>query len=131
PDKAAELARNGGHDMLFAFAACREAGVPPIQPLLRGPRRGDRRRWSPALAGPDRRAHKGMVAIVPGRFDEDAPEMRVAGFGDAALDPSGAAGVLGGDEADIRHYARGGRKAPGIAELGGDREGREVVDASE
>src|SRR5688572_31024200 len=72
-----------------------------------------------------------MVAIVPGGFDQDAAEMRIASFGDAALPPRGAARMLRRDEADVGHQPRGRGKAPRIAEFRRNREGGEVVDAAE
>src|SRR5256885_7484828 len=71
------------------------------------------------------------MPVVPGRFEEHAPQMAVARFGDAALHAPGATRVLGGDEADTGHGAGSGRKAPRVAELGGDGERGEVVDAAE
>jgi hypothetical protein len=117
--------------MLLAFAARGKADVAPMQPLLCRPRRGHRGGGSSLLAETHGGADEGMVAIVPGRFDEHPPQVRVAGLGDAALDPSCAARVLGRNEAHVRHHARRSRKAPGIAELSRDRQGREIVDAAE
>src|SRR5437763_3396748 len=71
------------------------------------------------------------MPVVPRGFDEDAPQMAVARFRDAALRTFGATRVLGGHEADKRHGAGGGRKAPWVAELGGDGERGQVVDAAE
>src|SRR6476646_4690875 len=72
-----------------------------------------------------------MMPIVPRGFDEDAPQMAVARFRDAALRAPGATRVLGGHEADKGHGAGGGRKAPRVAELGGERERGQGVDAAE
>ena len=71
------------------------------------------------------------MPIVPGRFDEHVAEMRVAGFGDRALDTFGAAGVLRGNEAHKGHRTRGIRKAVRITQFGGNREGGQVIHAAE
>jgi hypothetical protein len=76
-------------------------------------------------------ADKWVVAIVPGRLDHDTPQMRVAGFRDAALCAFRAARVLGRDEANAGRRARGSGKATGIAEFGRDRQGSQIVDATE
>ena len=86
---------------------------------------------SPALAYAERRADEGMMAIVPGRFDEHAAEMSVAGLGNTALGARRAAGVLGRHEADERHGAWRGGKAAGVAEFGGDGERGQIIDAAE
>ena len=67
----------------------------------------------PALARAERGADKRMMAIVPGGFDEDAAQMGVAGFGDAALGAFRAARVLGGHEADEGHGAAGPWRSDG------------------
>ena len=76
-------------------------------------------------------AEKRMIPGVPGGFDEDASQMRVAGFGDVAARLFGAAGGLGRDETGERHDARGRREAARIAQFSGDRQRREIVDTAE
>jgi hypothetical protein len=102
-----------------------------MESVLRRPRAGNHIRRRTALAGAQRGADEGMVAIVPGRFDEHPAEMRVAGFGDATLRAFRPARVLRGDEADESHRRGGGGKATRVAQLRRDREGGEVVDAAE
>ena len=57
----------------------------------------DRAGWRAALALLERGPEKRVVTILPGGFDEDATEMRVAGFRDRAARLFGAAGMLGRD----------------------------------
>jgi len=57
--------------------------------------------------------------------------MGIAGLGDRALGAFRAAGVLGGPQADERHRARRGWESSRVAELGGNRERRQIVDAPE
>ena len=37
PEEAGELAGDGGDDVLFGFAACRQATIATMQPMLRVP----------------------------------------------------------------------------------------------
>jgi hypothetical protein len=71
------------------------------------------------------------MPVLPRRFDQDAAEMRVAGFGDRPPRLFGAARVFGGHEAGKGHdpWRRG--EAAGVAEFGSDGEGGEIVDAAE
>lgn len=71
------------------------------------------------------------MPVVPRGFDEHAPQMRIARFGDRAVDAFGTAGVLRGDQAGKRHEARRRGKASGVAEFGGNGERGEVVDPAE
>ena len=79
----------------------------------------DDRRRRPALSVPQRIPEKWVMPIVPGGFDEDAAQMRIAGFGDRAADLLGAAGVLGRNEAHEGHGAGRGGKAARVAEFTG------------
>src|SRR4029453_11170118 len=72
-----------------------------------------------------------MMAIVPRGFDQHPAQMRVAGFGDAALRSLRTAGVLRGDQSDKRHRPWSGRKALGVAELRGDGQRGDGIDAAE
>src|SRR5436309_2892650 len=99
--------------------------------MLRGPRLGDDGVGRATLAMAYGRTDKRVVSVVPGGFDEDATQMAVARFRDAALRAFGATRVLGGHEADKRHGARSGRKAARVAEFRGDGERGQVVDAAE
>src|SRR4051795_5257832 len=64
--------------------ACFERGV-DLGPA------GSHRRTGIAIGGP----------VVPGRLDQQSAYVSTAGFGDRALNPRGARGVLGRNKADI------------------------------
>ncbi len=68
---------------------------------------------------------------MPGGFHEHPSQVRVPGFGDRASRLLRAARMLGGNQAHECHETRGRREAPGIAELRGDRERRQVINAAE
>ena len=58
--------------------------IPSMESLLRAPRDGTHVPRLPRLAPPQEVSEIRLMAIVPGGFDQDAPQMRVAGAGDAA-----------------------------------------------
>ena len=99
--------------------------------MLRGPRLGDDGVGGAALPLPQDVADEGMMAVMPRGFDEDAPQVRIAGFGDGAAGLLGATRMLRGDEADEGHRTRRGGKSARVAELGGDGQRGEIVDAAE
>jgi hypothetical protein len=117
--------------VLFGFAARGESLIPAIESLLGGPRVSDGGGRRPFLAPPQGVADEGVMAIMPGRFHEDAAEMGVAGFGDAAAGLLRPAGMLRGDQADEGHEPGCSRKATRVAEFGGDGERGQVVDPAE
>ena len=77
PEKAGELAGDGGDDELFGFPADGEAPIAAVQPPLCVPRDVDRGGWGAALPPLQRGPQKRMMAILPGGFDEHTSEMRV------------------------------------------------------
>jgi hypothetical protein len=98
-----------------------------MQPVLRRPGLGDDGLRCALLAPPQDVADEGMMPLGPGGFDEDAPQMGIAGFGDGATGAFGAAGMHGRDEPDKRHRARCRRKATRVAQFGGDGQRGELV----
>src|SRR5688572_9184169 len=117
--------------MLFWFAARGESLVASIESLRGAPRvepRGFRRRL---LSVAQLFADEGMIAIVPGGFDEDAAQMRITRLGDRPTSPRGPTRMLGGDESDIGHQAARGREAARVTQFGGDRQRRDVIHAAE
>src|SRR5207237_8817258 len=84
PDKAGQLARHRRHYLLLDLAARHEPDVAVVQPVLRFP--GDLLHLLARvrLAPPQLAAHVGPMAIRPGRLDEDATQVRIAGLGDRA-----------------------------------------------
>ena len=80
-----------------------EMSVPAVEPALRLPRLGENGRGL-ALAPPGQgHAEAGRMSIVPGRFDEDPPRVRIARLGDTAAPRLVARGVLARDEAEVGH----------------------------
>ena len=75
---------------MLRFAAGREAAIAAVQSPLREPGVIDDGGWRAALAMSQGVPDERVMPIVPGRFDEHAPQMRVAGLGDRAVRPSGA-----------------------------------------
>src|SRR6185436_8737706 len=126
-----ELAGDGGDDELFRFPARGKPTIAAMETPLGQPGVIDDGGWRAALPMTERIAEKRMMPIVPGRFDEHAAQMRIAGFGDRATDRSRAAGVLGWNETHEGHDARRGGKAAGVAEFGSDGKCGELVDAAE
>jgi hypothetical protein len=105
PDKADELARNGGTDLVLELAACHQVSKALTQPLLRRP--GDLldlRRCTLGAPLQDRGLSCGMT-IGPRCFDEYPPDMAVAGLGDATTALALAAGVFAGHLAQIGFVA--------------------------
>src|SRR5688572_12019866 len=79
---------------------------------------------------PEGIAEKWVMPVMPGGFDQDAAQVRVSGFGDVAARLLAATRVLRGDQARVRHDARGRGEAARVSQLGGDGERGEIVDAA-
>ena len=103
PDEAQQFAPHGGDDLALVLACRRQPGIAFREPDLCLP--GDLldgfRHSFLSLAQPG--ADGWPVPITPGRFNNDAPEMRVARFGNAPASRSLAAGVLTGHRAAVTH----------------------------
>ena len=80
---------------MLGLAPCGEPAIAAMESLLRVPGAINDDGRGPALALPQGITEKGMMPIVPGGFDEDASQMRVAGLGDVAAGLFRPAGVLG------------------------------------
>ena len=117
--------------MLFGFAAGGEPAVASVQAVLGVPGAINDISRGAALPVTQGVAKKRVMPVVPGGCDQDAAEMRIAGFGDVAAGAGGAAGVLRGDEAGEGHDPGGGGEAARIAKFGGDGERGQIVDAAE
>jgi hypothetical protein len=131
PEEAGELARDGGDDVLFGFAARRQAPVASVQPMLSVPGLLDDGRGRAALTETERPSQKGMMPVLPRGLDQDPPQMRIPRFRDPAAGLCGPTGILRRDEPGKRHHAGRGGKAPSIAQFGGDGECGEIVNATE
>jgi hypothetical protein len=93
PEKARELARDRGDDVLFGFASRGEPTIAPVQAMLRLPGLFNHRRRRAALAQTEGAPDKRVMPIVPGGLDQDAPDVGIAGLGDPAAGLFGPAGV--------------------------------------
>ena len=131
PEEAGEFARDGGDDVLFGFAARGEPLIAAVQSLLCSPGMGDGRGRRALLSVLQGASDEGVMAIVPRGFHENTAQMRIARLGDRAARRLRAAGVLGGNQTDEGHQPRRGGKTARVAELGGDGERRQIVDAAE
>src|SRR5882672_3250416 len=88
PDETGEFTSDGRHDVLLGLAAGGEPDIAVMESVLRLP--GNRldllaRAFLPA---PQLAADVGPVAVRPGRFDEDAAQVRIARLGDGFAPPS-------------------------------------------
>ena len=73
PEEAGELARDGGNNVLLGFAACRQAPVASVQPMLSVPGLLDDGRGRPALTETERPSEKGMMPVLPRGLDQYPP----------------------------------------------------------
>jgi hypothetical protein len=102
-----------------------------MQPLVRGPGLRDDPGRRTSLSRPQRVSDEGMMAVMPRGFDYHSAEVRVAGLGDRAAGLLRPARMLRGNQADEGHETRRRGKPPHIAELGCNRERRQVIDPAE
>ena len=131
PDEAQEFAPDGRHDLLFAFPPRRQGAIARVQPVLRLP--GDRfHLFTDGLLTLEERPPPGRpVSVRPGRFNHDAPQVRIAGLGNAAAADPVTAGVLAGHRAAVAHQLPGPAKARDLAEFGHDRGRRYLRDSAQ
>ena len=109
----------------------RERGEPPAEPLLRVVGQCDHPRGLPLAPPPQRQPDGGAVAIVPGGFDQDAAEVRIAGLGDPAVPDVLPAARFTGDHPEEGHQLTRAGKPPEVMELSDDDQRRERVHAPE
>jgi len=84
-----------------------------------------------ALARTERIPQKRVMTIVPSRFDEHAAQMRIPDFGDRPANAFGAGGIFRRHEPHEAHQTGGGWESTWVAELGGDGQRGEIIDAAE
>ena len=118
PDHPGQLARHGGHrDRRPLVAHLAQVPVAPVEPVVRLPHLGPQRRRQ-ALAPPlDRLADLRRQAVAPGRLDQHAARLGVAGLGDRTPSQPVAARLLARPQPEIRHHRRRRGEAPRIADL--------------
>ena len=73
----------------------------------------------------------GIVPVVPGSFDEEAPHVDITGLGDGTAVLPVAGGVLGRHKTKIRHEGTWGSEASNVADLDQERESCKGLDASQ
>ena len=71
------------------------------------------------------------MPVVPGRLDQDASQLGVAGPRNSAAPDAPPTGVFGGHESRKGHDSPGRREASRVAEFHGEHEGAEGIDAAE
>src|SRR5207249_1880271 len=101
PDEAQQLTCHRGDHLLLGLALADQSAIAAVQSVLRLP--GDRLDLlaQSGLALQQLAAHRRPVPVRPGRLPDDAPQVRVAGLGDAAPSDPLATRVLPGHSAAV------------------------------
>ena len=131
PQKAGEFTGDGGNGHGGACPPSHEAAIATIQALLGAPRGGAEPEGLPLLPAFERASQVRLMAVVPGRLDQDTPQMRVAGARNAPPPDARSTGVFRRDKSDEGHHGPGRWEASGVAEFHGEHQGAEGVDAPE
>src|SRR5882757_4870442 len=104
PDKATQLTGDGHTDLVLRqLASHAQMSEAFGQAQLCAPGDVAHRFGLALLADLQATADSGAVAISPGRLDEHAPSVLVAGLGDAALTAGLAGGELRGHQSQVSH----------------------------
>src|SRR4029077_9883830 len=131
PDEGGEFAGEGDADLVVLKPSSLKPPVAVVQSQLRAPGdRADLGRLS-FLTHLQVAADAGGVAVIPGRLDEDAANVTVAGLGDRAESSLGTDGVLGGHQPQVSHQLTRIREAPEITELGDDGGGGDEIEPTQ
>lgn len=101
------------------------------QPQLGAPGGVDRRRGLAVLATAKRQRHRGMAAVVPGRFDQQPPRVGRTSLGDRTLATLLAAGPLTGNETEEAGQQPRMRERREVADLGDQPDRGQRVDATQ
>src|ERR1700686_356632 len=116
PNEGGEFARERDTDLVVVQSAGLEAPVAVVQAQLRPPGdRADLGRLS-LLTQLQALADAGGGAGVPGRLDQYAAHVSVAGLGDRPEPSLRTARVLGGDHSQVPHQLARMREAPSIGD---------------
>ncbi len=118
PDEAQQFTSNCGGDLSLVLAGCGQSHIPFVQPVLRLPRNLFRFFGDTLLSFAQSIPDTGWTTIVPCGFDDDSPQVRVAGFSDAPASRSLAAGVFAGHSTAITHQLPSTVEAGHMTQLG-------------
>ena len=131
PDESQQFATDRRDHLLFTFSPREERAITAVQPMLRLPRDLFHLSTDGGLPLPQCGAHGWAVAIGPGGFDDDAPKMRVARFGNPAAPGPRAAGILACNGTAVAHELSRLRKTREFPDLRRDRHRRDEGDPAQ
>src|SRR4029453_7332701 len=103
PNEAQQLTSNGSNNLPMVLAVCTQCRVALVQPMLCLPRNLFYFFRDALLPSAQSVPDTGWTTITPCSFDNDASQVRVAGFRDASAPGSLAAGIFAGNSTAITH----------------------------
>src|SRR5579863_4428374 len=127
PDEGGELPGECNTDLVVLKASSLQTPVAVVQAQLCAPGDGADLRGLSLLTQLQGSADAGREAVIPGRLDQDAPHVSIAGLGDRPKPALRTARVLGGNQSQIAHQFAWMRKAPEVSELGNNGGGGDEV----
>jgi len=130
PDEAEQFATDSRDDVRLGFAARREASVTIMKTELGLPGNRFDGLAQVALSLTKRQPAARPMLIRPGRFEEDAPQMGVAGLGDVTAPSARTTGVLAGNDTTVAHQLAGMIEARRWADFGHDGRRRDAGDTA-
>ena len=130
PDEPRQLAGDCGRNDGRGFSRPGELTIAPAQPFLRLPCGVSDRLGQAFLPQQLLSADARREPITPGSLDQHAPRDAIPGLRNAALATCGPAGVLGRNQAEIRHELARIAKAGDIAKFGDQCRRRDAIPRS-
>jgi len=132
PDESGQFPRHGdGRDPL-RFSSSKQFHELPVEAQFSPPCGFDHLGWLSLASGENGfGSSRGEPLVMPRRFDQDAPDVGVSGFGDASAPFSPSARALFGYHPDERHQFPGGPEAVEVDDFGDDRHGGDGVHAAQ
>jgi hypothetical protein len=103
PDEPHQFSGHRSHGDRWPLPVPHEMTIAAMQALLRAPGVAEARGRLPMASAGQGPTEDGTVAIVPGRFHQHAPRVRVAGLGQGTPTLALARGVLAGDQPQVGH----------------------------
>src|SRR6266508_1286783 len=131
PEEAAELAGDGDGGDGGQLSVADEVAVAIVEADLRLPGARERLGRDEPLVRPDAGGEARRVLVVPGRLDEQAAGVAVAGLGERAAGAPLAGGVLADGEPEEAHQLARRGEAAEVADLGEQAERGQGGDAAE